>query len=47
MSLSRLPGDLSAQTMHVFETEVLVCGDLTLQLLTDHDDFVSVLGIVI
>lgn len=37
-------GDFTAPQLHVFETEVFVFGDLTVQLLTDHDDLVRVLG---
>jgi hypothetical protein len=28
----------------IFETEVLVCGDATIGTLTDHDDYLKVLG---
>lgn len=37
-------GSFSAPQLHVFETEVSIYGDLKLELLTDHDDLVSVLG---
>lgn len=37
-------GDLSAEKLSIFETEVLVCGNLEVGELNDHDDYLNVLG---
>jgi hypothetical protein len=37
-------GNLTAGTFAIFETEVLVCGDATINVLKDHDSYLKVLG---
>ncbi len=37
-------GDLVADQLSIFETEVLVCGNLTVDTLFDHDEYLTVLG---
>jgi hypothetical protein len=37
-------GSLAAPRLSIFETEVLVCGDLDVGALRDHDDLLTVMG---
>jgi len=37
-------GDFSGKELSVFETEVLVCGDVRFESLTDRDGYLTVLG---